>query len=159
MATAHVLFALPFLSALLIGCSDAVDLSPEDQIRTLLDQAEGAVETRDLTEAAGLISTEYMDRSGRDRQQLRSLLAGYFLRHRQIHVLKQIQQITFSDEKHSRVILYAGITGSRAEYTNAISQWRGDFIRLEIDLVLEENEDWRVLRASWQRASRGDLFQ
>lgn len=142
---------------LLAGCSDESGISPQEQVNLLLDHAEEVVEARDLEAAAELISSRYQDKSGRNRQQLRRLLAGYFLRHRSIHILKKTEQISLLNETNAQVVLYAGLAGPKALATDSFSQWSGDLIRLEVDLAFEDDGEWRLIRAEWRRASRGDF--
>jgi hypothetical protein len=147
------------LSAILLsGCSHDAELSPEQQIEAFLDRAEAAVESRSLAQSTALIADNYHDENGRGLREMKRLLMGYFLRHKTIHILKKIDQISLADEGVARVVLYAGMVGSQVEILDDFSQWRGDLVRLEIDLVLEDGDQWRLLRADWRRASRGELF-
>ena len=141
---------------LLSGCSDQ-EASPEDRIRTLLNGAEEAVEKRSLSDAAELISPDYRDQAGRDRRAMKRLLLGYFLRNQSIHVLKQVRQIDLLGADRARVVLYAGVAGQRPGEGESLQQWGGDLVRLEANLVME-NGDWRLIEASWRRASQGDLL-
>ncbi len=117
--------------------------SPEDQIKALLDAAETAVESRSLDESAKLISSDYADEAGRDRQALKRLLMGYFLRHKSIHVLKQVQEISLLSDTTARIVVFAGVAGNRPDMGDALAQWRGDLIRLEIELIMQ-HDDWRL---------------
>lgn len=142
---------------MLEGCSRQAQESPEDQIKAFLDVAEAAVESRSLDESARLISAEYRDETGGDRQALKRLLMGYFLRHQSIHILKQIQEISLLSDTTARVVIYAGVAGNRPDMGDSLAQWRGELIRLETELTLDD-EDWRLLSASWRRASAGELL-
>ncbi|MEN8168413.1 MAG: hypothetical protein ABFR65_13185 [Pseudomonadota bacterium] len=142
---------------LLGGCSRQAEVPPEDRIKALLDAAEVAVERRSLDASAKLISFNYTDEAGRDHKALKRLLMGYFLRHKSIHVLKQILEISLLNNSSARVVLYAGVAGNRPDRDDSLAQWRGDLIRLEAELILED-DDWRLLSASWRRASAGELL-
>jgi hypothetical protein len=143
---------------LLVGCSDP-PLSPEERIRQLFDEAEAAVESRDLPGAAGLISANYKDASQRNYQALRGLLAGYLLRHKSIHLLQQVESLKLQGGRQATAVLYVGAAGQRSPAIESLSQWTGDLIRLELALTLEEDDQWRLSAAQWRRASRGDLLQ
>lgn len=142
---------------LLAGCSRQAQESPQDQIKALLDAAETAVESRSLDQSAELISSGYGDEAGRDRRALKRLLLGYFLRNKSIHVLQQVQEISLLSDTSARVVLYAGVAGSLPAMGDSLAQWRGDLVRLEAELVLED-DGWRLKSASWRRASHGDLL-
>ena len=150
--------SLLLLLSVLSGCGRETPLTPEQQIRALLDRAEAAVEARDLSAATELISSHYSDDSGRNRHEMRRMLAGYFLRHKSIHLLKQVEQITLSSETTARAVLFIGMVGSQAGAVDSISQWRGDLVRLEVQLLREADAQWRLHQASWRRASRGELL-
>ena len=143
----------------LSGCSTEAPPSPEDRIRQLFDEAELAVESRDLVKAAGMISADYLDASHRNYQQLRSLLAGYFLRHKTIHLMKSLESLVLLGERQAQAMLYVGVAGARNESAESLGQWAGDLIRLEVELVLDEDDEWRLSAAQWRRASRGELLQ
>ncbi len=148
---------LYLLLLLLAGCSGDSQDSPEAQIKVLLDAAETALESRSLGDSLELISPAYRDAEGRDHQAMKRLLMGYFLRNKSIHVLKQTQEISLLSDNAARVILFAGVAGNQPEVMDSLAQWRGDLIRLQADLVLEDG-DWRLGSASWRRASQGDLL-
>lgn len=139
------------------GCSHEAQESPEEQIRALLDAAEVAVESRSLEQSAELISSGYSDEAGRDRQALKRLLMGYFLRNKTIHVLKQVQSISLESDAAARVVLFAGVAGNQPDRGDTLAQWRGDLIRLQLELVII-NDAWRLNSASWRRATQGDLL-
>jgi hypothetical protein len=118
------------------------------------------VESRDLAATTALISFDYADLWGRDREAMRRLLTGYFLRHRSIHVLKKIEHVTIASEKSAQVLLFAGLAGSAAEHSESPNpnQWSGDVIRLEADLVRESDNQWRVLRLNWRQVNKDDFL-
>jgi hypothetical protein len=144
------------IGLLLSGCSGQ-GASPEEQIMALLERAETAVENRSLSDAAELISPAYRDQAGRDRRGLKQLLLGYFLRNQSIHVLKQVRRIDLQEADRARVVLFAGVAGQRPGEATSLQQWRGDLVRLEAELILDDGE-WRLVAASWRRASQGDLL-
>ena len=152
---AHAGVLLVFL--LLMGCSGESERTPEAQVRAYLDAAEIALEHRSLSEVSRLISPAYSDSEGRDHRAMKRLLMGYFLRHKTIHILKQVQEITLLDDNVARVVLYAGVAGNRPQTEDALTHWRGDLIRLEAE-VISRDDEWRLESASWRQASRGDLF-
>ena len=159
MKSRRCLLFLLLLASFLCGCARETPVTPEQQIRALLDRAEATVEARDLSAAMDLISSDYRDAFGRNRSEMRRMLAGYFLRHQSIHLLKQVEQITLTDETMARAVLFVGMLGAQAGEVESISQWRGDLVRLEVDLRLEADAQWRLYQASWRRASRGELLQ
>ncbi|QYZ67499.1 MAG: hypothetical protein OI74_07125 [Gammaproteobacteria bacterium (ex Lamellibrachia satsuma)] len=154
------LLRLPLLWVLILlaGCSDPPYLSPEDQVRQFVARGEVAVEGRDLSDAAALISEQYSDGIRRTRHEIRRLLAGYFLRHKSIHVVYRIDQVELLEDAQAQVVLFAGIAGTAPVGSEALSQWRGELLRIELLVALESDEEWRLQSAKWRRASKNDLL-
>ena len=116
------------------------------------------MEGRDLSGAAALISEQYSDGRRGTRHEIRRLLAGYFLRHKSIHVVYRIDQVELLEDAQARVVLFAGIAGTAPVGSEALSQWRGELLRIELLVVLESDEEWRLQSAKWRRASKKDLL-
>ncbi|PVV20934.1 MAG: hypothetical protein B6D79_14240, partial [gamma proteobacterium symbiont of Ctena orbiculata] len=79
------------------GCSDR-PLSPEEQLRNILSEAESYLEARDLSSAMEFVDPAYEDRSGRDFRALKAMLLSYFMRHKSIHIVSKIDQIDLRAE-------------------------------------------------------------
>jgi len=166
MSSIHTLtnrykYLLLFVSILVVaGCGRLGSRTPEEQIEAFLERAEFRVENRDVAATTALISYDYADLWGRDRDQMRRILTGYFLRNRSIHVLKKIDRITIASERSAQVVLYAALAASSAEHAESpsFSDWHGDVIQLEADLVRESDGQWRVLRMNWRQVDKGDLL-
>ncbi|MCU7849971.1 MAG: hypothetical protein KZQ89_18670 [Candidatus Thiodiazotropha sp. (ex Lucinoma kastoroae)] len=147
---------LLWMSMLVIGCSSE-PTDPEQQLRTLITDGEAAIESRDLSAVLEMVDSRYLDKQQRDYHQLRALLAGYFLRHRSIHIISRIERIEIEPGGIAQVTLYAGLAGSPQEDAMPLSQWRGDLIRLQLHVVLSDDEAWRVRDADWRLAHPSDL--
>jgi len=145
---------------LIPGCGKFRHHTPEEQIEAFLERAEFRVESRDVAATTALISYDYADLWGRDREQMRRMLTGYFLRNRSIHVLKKIDRITVTNERSAQVVLYAALAASSQEHEESpsLTDWHGDLIQLEADLVLESDGQWRVLRLNWRQVQKEDLL-
>jgi hypothetical protein len=145
---------------LVSGCGRFRHHTPEEQIEDFLERAEFRVESRDVAATTALISYDYADLWGRDREQMRRLLTGYFLRNRSIHVLKKIDRITLANERSAQVVLFAALAASSVEHADSpnFSEWHGDVLQLEADLVLESDGQWRVLRLNWRQVRKADLL-
>jgi hypothetical protein len=153
--------AFSFLSVLLLaqliwGCSDG-PLSADDQLRNTLREAESYIQARDLSSTLGFIHQEYRDNNGHDLPQLRAMLAGYFLRHKSIHILSKIDRIEVEEGGRAKVLLYAGLAGSAEEREASLSQWRGDLLRLNLTF-LQQDDDWMLIEAEWRRATTQDFM-
>ncbi|PVV05877.1 MAG: hypothetical protein B6D77_17495 [gamma proteobacterium symbiont of Ctena orbiculata] len=138
------------------GCSDR-PLSPEEQLRNILSEAESYLEARDLSSAMEFVDPAYEDRSGRDFRALKAMLLSYFMRHKSIHIVSKIDQIDLRAENESEVVLFAGLAGSSQEAVMAPAQWRGDLLRLQLLFKRGDGDDWRLRMAEWRRATPQDF--
>ena len=143
-----------FVSLALSACSDKN--SPEDQIRQYVASAVTAAESREALAIHNLISDKYKDEGHRDRRRLVGLAVGYFLRHKNINIFTQISEINFPVPGESRVKLYAAMTGSAVKNAQALLDIRADLYQFDLVLTNESGE-WLAQKASWQRASIGDI--
>ena len=144
---AFVVLALSLIPA----CSSEPD-TPEARVRAYLAAGEVAAEERDLTGLKEMISTGYKDREGRDRRSLVQLMAGYFFRHRSLHLLTQIEEITFPSENRARVVLLAAMAASPVADTDSLLSLRADLYRFELELAVEDSE-WKLVSAAWRPAT------
>jgi len=141
---------------LLFGCGGEPE-SPETRLRGLIGEAEAALESRDLARVMEFVDPAYRDEQGRDRAQLRGLLAGYFLRHPSIHILSKIDLLEIRAQDDAFVLAYAGVAGSPQEAEAPLSQWRGRLLRLELDFKRDDEGEWRLRKAAWRSARREDF--
>ncbi|WP_428634965.1 hypothetical protein, partial [Sedimenticola sp.] len=86
-------------------------MSPEAQIRELLNRAETAVESRSISALLPLLSNTYSNAAGQDKQAVMRLLAGYFVAHQSIHLLTQVNPIELTGEERARVTLFVAVAG------------------------------------------------
>jgi hypothetical protein len=136
-----------WLILLLAGCGTSDD-SPEQRLRGWVARGEAAAEARSLTEFKALISEQYRDQSGRTRRDVVRLAARYFLGHRSIHLLTQVQGMTLVDPERAQLILIVAIAGRPFPDPEHLLGFRADLYRFDLELVLEEDE-WQVIDGSW----------
>lgn len=152
-----VLLILPLLHA--CGADRA---SPEERIRQLLDSGEQAVESRSISAVSPLFSAAYSGRDGHDKRALLRLLAGYFVSHQSIHLLTQVSRLELTGDadprRRAQVTLFVAVAGQPIASSAQLLSLRADLIRLDLSLILEEDE-WRVLHAAWRRAEAADFLE
>ena len=139
----HFFRALPyivFMFVLLNACTPAE--SDEAQLRAAINAMGQALENRDSGDFMRHISDEYGDKDAHNRQQLRRLLAGYFLRYPRIGVYLSPGDIELKGA-YATMIFTAGVTGGedwlpeRGKLYKLTTGWR------------KENGEWRLLTAKW----------
>jgi hypothetical protein len=148
---------LLIVALLLSACSDEPE-TPGQQIRALLTQAETAAEAKQLDEITYLIADDYRDSQGRDKKNVGRLLALYFFRNQSIYLLTRIRSIAFSepDATVADVSLFIALAGT--PFPDDLSGFRAQFLRLDLVLLQNDEGDWRVRQADWQRAEVQDFL-
>jgi len=152
--------SLPFfisvviLSLVLSACGDKK--SPEDQIRQFITSAVTAAESREALVIRQLVSEQYMDDGRRDRRALTALAMGYFLRHKNIHLFTQIDEIKFPVQGQASVKLYVAMAGRPVAGVQALIDVRADLYLFDLTLT-KEGGDWLLEKLHWQRASIEDI--
>lgn len=146
---------LTLIAVFAAGCSDS-PLSPQEQLRNLLKEAETHLEARDLSSVMAYVDPGYQDKSGRDFRALQAMLLGYFMRHKSIHILSKIDEIALPAEDEAVIVLFTGLAGNPQAQDVTLSQWRGDLLRLQLQFK-RRDDDWLLQTAQWRRATPQDF--
>jgi hypothetical protein len=151
----HIPIYLILISIFVGGCSDT-PLSPEEQLRNILGEAETHLEARDLSSVMAYVDSGYQDKSGRDIRALKAMMLGYFMRHKSIYILSKIDEIVVHSEHEAGIVLFAGLAGAPQEQEMPLSQWRGDLLRLQLQFK-RRDDDWLLQTAEWRRVTPQDF--
>ncbi len=135
---ALAVFAAVAVLGPLAGCGTADDR--ETAVRKVLEQAEQAAEARDVGDAMALVSADYLDARGLDRDGLRNAVRGYFVLNPSLRLAVRVQSLQFPDSNRARARLQVGSVGRGSGGVDL------DLGRFDVQLV-EEGGDWRLLRA------------
>lgn len=135
-------YRMILLAALLAGCT--APEAPEAAVRAWLEKAEAAVEARDRDALVDMISERYVDAEGNDRDALDKRLRLYFLRHRNIVIASDLEELTVSGGTAARVVLTAGMAGRDGSALGFSAD------RLHFELELEQDGgEWLLIGARW----------
>jgi hypothetical protein len=149
-----------FLAGLFIlalnACSGPPD-SPEARVEGFIHAAEEAAETRSLDFFKASIAESYMDDHGLSKKELLRMLAGYFFRNQSIHVVSKITDLSIADDGYAEVVIFAALAGSPEVGFEQLAQLRGDTYRIELSLLLSD-DDIQIVRASWERSTPAEAF-
>lgn len=141
---------------MLAACSGQPD-NPERRIRDMIGAGEAAVEARSIMNAVEFVSSDYHDKHGRRKQEIKRLIAGYIMRNKSVHLLTRIQQLTLSEDKtRADVVLYVGMAGVPLTDSDELARMRADLYRFDLTVILEDG-DWRVASGSWRAARLADF--
>lgn len=130
------------LAALVAGCS--APEAPEEGVRAWLEKAEAAVEARDRDTLVDMISERYVDAEGNDRDAVDKRLRLYFLRHRNIVIASDIEELIVSGGTAARVVLTAGMAGRDGSPLGFSAERR----RFELELE-QDGGEWLLIGARW----------
>ena len=148
------LLLLLWTGGLLLGCSGGTN-SPEDEIRNFIAAAVEAAESRSSADLTQMIHDSYLDQRGYNKQQVRSLLRVYFLRHKNIHLFTRIGAIELLGDNQATARLHVAMAGSVINDIDAVSALRARIYGFELRLV--KQDEWLLQHASWKPASLVDL--
>lgn len=152
----HRAWCLVFGVAIAVGCGPPPEA--EARLRALFEEAEQALEARDLGDAKAFISETYRDDAGHDKRELVRYLAGLLLRNQQVHVATRIRELDVEEEEgRGRVVLVAGLASGPVSSLADLKRLRADVYRFEFDF-LDEDGEWRLVTAAWKPASADDLL-
>lgn len=142
------------IGLLLSSCSDE-KISKEDEIKQYIESGIEAAEDRSSSDLAELIGESYIDHKNLNKMQITKLARLYFFRHKNIHLFTKINDIEFVAENEALVTLHVAMAGSVISDPSLLSSLRAKIYKFDLELV--KQDEWLLQRASWQRASMGDM--
>ncbi len=135
------------LSALFsFGCSR--HQTPEQEIRAVIAEGERAAESRDLSGLMALISDRYQGEQGQVRDDVRSLLRGYFALYPSVHLWARIESVEFPYTDMAQVRLAVAAVGRESAQQGGL-ELSGDLHEVELRFENEAGR-WLVTRAEWR---------
>jgi hypothetical protein len=133
------------LTILLISaCGSDSAGDPEDALRGWVARGELAVEQKDRGDLLELISEDYVDSRGNDRDRIGEILRLYFFRQESIALLTSIDEVALFDDSAAQVMLTVGMAGTN----NGAFGIRADAYRFELELQKPDDE-WKLIGARW----------
>jgi len=148
---------LAAISAIALPACSSPPQSAEARIRALLAEMEVAAEGKDLRPLKAVVSEQYADEFGNDRQAIVGLLTYHFLRNQSIHLLTRVAEIELPEPERASVTVYVAMAGRPIPDVDAMTQLRANLYRF--DFALEDLEErWQVKRAAWRPAEARDFL-
>jgi hypothetical protein len=129
--------------ALLLACTDPPG-SPEEAVRAWVTEAVAAAENKDRRELLTLISHNYLDARGNERDDVGNLLRVYFFRQQKVAIMTKVQKITMLGDTAAEVSLTAGMAGTN----DSALGLSADAYQFEFDLE-NDGDAWLLLGARW----------
>ena len=137
------LFTVCMIFALLPACGGP-KAGPEEEVRAWIDAAHVAAEDLDRRSLVAMVSENYADARGYDREGIDKLLRLYFLRQKSVALAYQIDELTVHAGTAAEILLtVAGVgTTDRALGINA------DAYQFSLELE-KHDDDWMLIGARW----------
>lgn len=136
---------VPFcaICALLAACGGP-SVGPEEELRNWVAAASAAAGDLDRRALIAMVSEDYEDARGNDRDAINNILRAYFLRQKSVALVFRIDELTVSGGTAAEILLtVAGVgTTTRALGVNA------DAYRFSLELARDDGE-WMLIGARW----------
>lgn len=129
---------------LLTACGGGSASDPEDALRDWVVRGELAAEARNRDDFLQLISVDYADSRGNDRDSIGAMLRAYFFRQNSITLLTSIDELTLFEESAAKLLLTVGMAGTN----NSALGFRADAYQFELELEKADDE-WMLIGARW----------
>lgn len=146
---------LTSLFLMLSSCSDKQ--TPESIADEFIDRCEQTIEKRQLRNLRQLISENYNDEQGRNKQDIAAIGAGYLLRNKNIHIYSRLTSATTNND-HIEATILTAIAGAPISNTSVLPSLNADMYWFDVKLV-EEEGDWLIADASWRQAMFDDFIE
>ena len=133
-------------------------LSPEEQVRTVIETMEQAAEEGDVSAFKAIVSESYQDHYGHDKRSLAAYVTYHVMRHSHRRFFARVRSVEIRDDGRAEVVVVAAISGREV---SGIEEWvglHGDVYKIDMDLDDEGDGDWRVVWAQWKRTPPTDLL-
>jgi len=130
--------------SLLSACGGGSTSNPEEALREWVARGELAAEEKDRGDLLEMISENYADARGNDRNGLGDILRLYFIRQQSLALLSSIDEITLYDETAAQIVLTVGMAGTN----NSMPGFRADAYQFELELQKPADE-WMLIGARW----------
>lgn len=141
--------ALAILFASLAACAPPSDA--ESALRDWVARGEAAAEREDRRELMSMTDDGYADARGNSRDDIDRMLRLLFYREDGITVVTHIEAIEVYDDTAAKIVLTAGVAGSREQ---SLLGFSADAVRFEFELE-HNGDDWLLTGARWGELGEG----
>jgi hypothetical protein len=144
-----------------IGLSAAAckkPLSPEQQVRAAIAEAEQAAADKDLKRLGALVAEHYADPDGNDRTAVLNVLRLQFLRAGSVHLFVRVSHVELPGPDQARAVVYVALASVPVPSPDDLVRLNADLYRFELQFEREGKTGWRVLSARWSQARPEDLI-
>ena len=149
---------LTILLSVLPSCSNKESLTPEELIERSINDAVDAARRRDIGAFKAFLTEDFQSDQGDDRQRALATLQYYFMKHKRLYILHQIESIELTSPTSADVVLIAAIAGRNAFSLKELPTISAETYRFTLAMRTKDKEHWRVQRAGWSHADVEDFL-
>lgn len=131
-------------ACLLLAACGSPYAGPEAALRQWIADAETAAEALDRRALVAMVSDNYADARGNDRQAVDKLLRVYFLRQKSVEVVVKIDELTVIDDSAAEILVTAAGVGT----SNRAFGLNADAYQFLLELEKDDDE-WMLISARW----------
>ncbi len=131
------------ISGLLAACGGPT-AGPEEALRQWVADAEAAAEDLDRRSLVAMVSENYADGRGNNRDAVNRILRLYFLRQKSVTLVMKIDNLTVFDETAAEILVTAAGVGT----TNRALGINADAYQFSLELEKDDDE-WLLIGARW----------
>ena len=122
----------------------------------MVREAEIAAEDRQVGDLARLISEQYGDEHGNNKDELVRMLRLQMIRNQVIYLMVRTGDIDLHDETSASATVRVAMAGGPLEKFEDLARLGAELYRFDLEL-LKESGKWRIIRATWGRALGKDF--
>jgi hypothetical protein len=149
-------FFLSFV-ILLSGFYNCSKKTEEELVIEAVEKIGDYAEDMDINGFLSCISDEYADDEERTFEDIENLISQYFAMYRGIAVNLLGKKIIYVTPPDAEIEAEVGLSSGAAKIFRKAVRYSGQFYRFKLILV-KEDEQWKVKKASWENISQGDLL-
>jgi len=127
----------------LLACSDP-PTPPEEAVRAWVAEGQRRAEEKDRRGLVRMISPDYADSRGNERDDIENLFRLYFLRQHNVVLLTNIEEIRVFGGSAAEFDLTVGMAATN----DGVLGFSADAYHFEMELV-REGDDWLLIAGRW----------
>ena len=156
-AVLHVYFLIYLLlSSFLFSCSSPS--SPEQIADDFITACQTSVEKGSGRELRNRIAENYMDLKGRTKKDVGAIASGYLLRNKTIYCYSLIDSVIINEDDSISAKVLTALAAQPITDVTLLPTMNSDIYWFDITIAQQDNE-WKLIKASWQQAMLEDFFQ
>lgn len=131
------------ITVLLVACSGPAS-QPEEALQAWVAAAEAAAEDKDRRALMAMISPDYADARGNDREAVDRIFRWWFMRQKSIALLVKTDGIEMFQDTAAELRLSVGMAATNGNTVGI----NADVYRFELDMQRVDDE-WMLIGARW----------